>query len=106
MKEKKHIDQLFKERLKNFEATPSPKVWDQIQAKIKDEEKDRKVIPLWIKLGGVAALLALMLTVGNSIFGLTNTTPTITEEKTNLNSQNSVNFFWDKTIVSLEFSYE
>jgi len=89
MKEKKHIDQLFKERLKNFEATPSPKVWDYIQAKIKAEEKNRKVIPLWIKLGGVAALLALMLTVGNSIFGPTNNTPAITEEKTDVNSQNS-----------------
>ena len=88
MKEKKHIDQLFKERLKNFEATPSPKVWDHIQAKIKDEEKDRKVIPLWMKLGSVAALLALMLTVGNSIFSPTNSTPAITEEKTDINSQN------------------
>ncbi len=91
MKEKKHIDQLFKESFKNFEATPSPPVWDQIQAKIKEEEKDRKVIPLWIKLGGIAALLALMFTVGNSIFGPTNTTPTITEEKTDVNSQDFEN---------------
>jgi len=91
MKEKKHIDQLFKERFKNFEATPSPQVWDQIQAKLKEEKKDRKVIPLWIKLGGVAALVALMLTVGNSVFGPSNTTPSITEENTEINSQDSQN---------------
>jgi len=90
MKEKKHIDQLFKERFENFEATPSPQVWDNIQAKIKEEEKDRKIIPLWVKLGGVAALLALILTVGNSVFGPT-TTPSITEEKTEINSQDSEN---------------
>ena len=91
MKEKKHIDQLFKERFENFEAAPSPQVWGQIQAKLKEEKKDRKVIPLWIKLGGVAALLVLMLTIGNSVFGPSNTTPSITEENTEINSQDSQN---------------
>ncbi len=91
MKEKKHIDQLFKERFESFEATPSPQVWDQIQAKLKEEKKDRKVIPLWFKLGGVAAILALMLTLGNSVFGPSNTMPSITEENTEINSQDSQN---------------
>ena len=92
MKEKKHIDQLFKESFKNFEASPSPQVWENIQAKLKEEE-DRKVIPLWIKLGGVAALLALLLTVGNSVFNpsLNNDTPTITEENTNIETQETEN---------------
>ena len=91
MKEKKHIDQLFKERFESFEATPSPQVWDQIQAKLKEEKKDRKVIPLWFKLGSVAAILAIMLTVGNSVFGPSNTMPSITEENTEINSQDSQN---------------
>jgi len=94
MKEKKHIDQLFKESFKNFEASPSPQVWENIQAKLKEKE-DRKVIPLWLKLGGVAAILALMLTVGNSIFNpsLHNDTPTITEENTNIETQDTENNF-------------
>ncbi len=92
MKEKKHIDQLFKESFKNFEASPSPQVWDNILTKLKKEKEDRKVIPIWIKLGGVAALLALVLTIGNFVFSPfdnNNTTPSITEEKTEINTQNS-----------------
>ena len=74
MKEKKHIDDLFKDRFQNFEANPSPHVWENIHAELQKKKKDRKVIPLWWKVGGVAALLALMLTVGNSVFNSNNNT--------------------------------
>jgi len=67
MSKKKHIDELFKEQLQNFEATPSPAVWNNLQAKMKKEKEDRKVIPLWWKLGGVAALLILLLAL-NFVF--------------------------------------
>jgi hypothetical protein len=68
MSKKKHIDKLFKDRFDDFKATPPPHVWKNIQAKLKKEEEDRKVIPLWFKLGGVAAVLALMFIAGNLIF--------------------------------------
>ena len=68
MKEKKNIDQLFNERFQNFEATPDPAVWKNIEAKLQDKKKDRKVIPLWWRVTGVAALLALLLTVGISLY--------------------------------------
>lgn len=92
MNKNKNIDQLFKDRFKNFEASPSPQVWENIQAKLKEKE-DRKVIPLWLKLGGVAAILVLMLTVGNSIFNpsLTNNAPSITEENTDIKTQEPEN---------------
>ncbi|MBK5212688.1 MAG: outer membrane beta-barrel protein [Flavobacteriaceae bacterium] len=81
MKEKKNIDNIFNEGFKNLEATPSPRVWENIQAELKKEKKERKVIPLWIKLSGVAALIALMLTVGNSLYNASDTgTPSITNE--------------------------
>ncbi|HLW31537.1 MAG TPA: hypothetical protein VKX40_04690, partial [Aequorivita sp.] len=81
MKEKKNIDKLFSERLKDFEVSPSPHVWENIQAALKKEKKDRKVIPLWIKFGSVAALLALLLTVGNWVFDpFESETPSITHE--------------------------
>ena len=68
MKNKKHIDELFKDSFQNFEATPSPEVWENIQTQLTKKKDDRKVIPIWWKLGGVAALLALLFTVGNSVF--------------------------------------
>ncbi|MCB0466378.1 MAG: outer membrane beta-barrel protein [Aequorivita sp.] len=82
MKEKKNIDNIFNEGFKNFEADPSPRVWENIKAELKKEKKERKVIPLWIKLSGVAALLALLLTVGNSLYNSSNTiaSPEITNE--------------------------
>ena len=69
MKKNKNIDELFKERFKNFEASPSPDVWNKIQTKLKEKD-DRKVIPLWFKIGGVAALFALLFTIGNSILNI------------------------------------
>jgi hypothetical protein len=66
MSDKKHIDRIFQEKFKDFEATPSTEVWNGIQEKLNQPEKDRKkIIPFWFKLAGVAALLLLFLTVGN-----------------------------------------
>ena len=69
MKKNKNIDELFKERFKNFEASPSPDVWNKIQIKLKEKD-DRKVIPIWFKLGGIAALFALLFTIGNAILNV------------------------------------
>ncbi|MDG1329315.1 MAG: hypothetical protein P8P27_03655 [Flavobacteriaceae bacterium] len=69
MKKNKNIDELFKERFKNFEASPSPDVWNKIQAKLKEKD-NRKAIPIWYKLGGVAALFALLFTIGYSILNV------------------------------------
>lgn len=90
MKEKKNINDIFNESFKNFEATPSPRVWQNIQAELKKEKKERKVIPLWVKLGGVAALIALLLTVGNSLYNPSGIeTPSITEEN-NVKTENKL----------------
>lgn len=78
MSDKKNIDKLYQEAFKNFEASPSPQVWENIQARLKEEKSERKVIPLWIRVGGVAAVLALLLTVGNSVFNPFSISPTQT----------------------------
>ncbi len=81
MKEKRNIENIFNEGFKNFEATPSPRVWENIQAELKKEKKERKVIPLWIKLGGVAALIAVLFSVGNWIYSPSDFgTPSITDK--------------------------
>src|SRR5690554_5963796 len=81
MKNRKNIDKLFEEGFKNFEPTPSPRVWENIQAGLNKEKRNRKPIPLWIKYGGVAAVLALLLTVGGLVYNFNETVPnSITDE--------------------------
>ena len=69
MSEKKHIDKLFKEQLKNFEVAPNDAVWENIERELHDKKrkKRRVIIPIWWKLAGVAAALLLLFTVGKSI---------------------------------------
>lgn len=66
MKEKKDIENLFREKFKTLDREPSPRVWENIKKELQSEKK-RRIIPLWIKLGGVAALLTLFFTIGNSL---------------------------------------
>ena len=107
MKEKKHIDELFKDRFKNFEATPSPKVWENIVAQLRKDKEDRKVVPLWIKLGGVAAALALLLTVGNTVFNSpTLENPSVTTEKNNIPVDNDSEILQKENERSTEITSE
>lgn len=68
MNEKKHIDRIFQEKLKNFEAMPDDAVWENIHNALHEDKRKRRVIPLWWQVAGVAALLALLFTVGNAVF--------------------------------------
>ena len=68
MNEKKHIDRIFQEKLKNFEAMPDDAVWEHIQNTLHEDKRKRRVIPIWWKVAGVAALLTLLFTVGNAVF--------------------------------------
>ncbi len=63
MGDKKHIDRLFQERFKDFEVAPDDAVWDKIEAKLKQKKK-RRVIPLWWRYAGIAAIVLLLLTIG------------------------------------------
>lgn len=64
MSNKRNIDRLFQEKFKDFEASPSKDLWKDIEAQLDNKKKDRKVIPFWWKLGGIAAGLALLITIG------------------------------------------
>ena len=68
MKEKKHIDRLFQESFKDFEVTPNDAVWQNIDAKLNADKKKRRVIPIWWRYAGVAALLLLLFSLGNIYF--------------------------------------
>jgi hypothetical protein len=68
MNDKKNIDRLFQEKFKDFEVAPSDAIWDRINESLPKKKKKRRVIALWWQLGGVAAAIAIMLTVGVSVF--------------------------------------
>ncbi len=60
---KRDLDELFREKFKGFKEIPDERVWEKIDATLGEKKKQRRIIPLWWKLGGVAALLAVLLYV-------------------------------------------
>ena len=56
--EQKHSDDLFRDKLADYSPEPDPKVWDRIERSL-DQRKSRRIVPIWWRLGGVAAVLAL-----------------------------------------------
>ncbi|AWI24987.1 outer membrane beta-barrel protein [Flavobacterium pallidum] len=68
MSERKNIDRLFQEKFKDFEAAPGEHVWKNIEAALQQKKKERKVIPFWWRLSGVAAALVIGLLITNALF--------------------------------------
>ncbi len=68
MKDRKHIDRLYQEKFKDFESTPREVVWKNISATLQKNKEKRSVLPLWSKLAGVAAVLALFINFSNEFF--------------------------------------
>jgi hypothetical protein len=75
---KKNLDKLFQEKFQHFEEIPDEKVWDAISASL-DKKKSRKLIPFWWKLGGIAALLAILFTIFNPFEDKNIIAPVITD---------------------------
>jgi predicted DNA binding protein len=67
MKENKNIDRLFQEQFRGFEQTPNNQIWLNIEAELKKDKK-RKVIPLWFKYSGIAAVFLLGLFFWNTSY--------------------------------------
>lgn len=77
MSDKKHIDRVFQEGFKDFEAKPSDAVWENIEAQLNQKKKKRRVIPIWWRYAGAAAILLIMLTLGRNYFNNSNEPATI-----------------------------
>ncbi|RXG17883.1 outer membrane protein with beta-barrel domain [Leeuwenhoekiella aestuarii] len=93
MKEQKNIDRLFQEKFKNFEAEPGDQVWANIAAQ--QQNNNKTIIPLWLKISGAAAALLLLFLSGNVWFK-TNLNPevnpavVIEETATDIENENSI----------------
>jgi len=100
MSDKKNIDRLFQEKFKNFEATPDPAIWEQINTSLHGEKRKRRVFAIWWKIGGIVALVALLFTVGivsyTNLKTPENTTPLVNSSSEENNSETTI----DNTAVS------
>ena len=77
----KHIDRIFQENFKHFEAQPNAKIWNEIEAKI--HPKKRRIFPIWLKFTGAAAALILAFGLG---YWSKLSTPTQIESFSNLST--------------------
>ncbi|GIZ08071.1 hypothetical protein [Flavobacterium sp. UMI-01] len=59
MKERKNIDRLFQEQLKDFEASPDEQVWQNIASELHKDKRKKRIIPFWWMYSGVAALVVV-----------------------------------------------
>lgn len=85
MKDKKNLDRLFQEQFKDFEEIPPEIVWKNIEAEL-TKKKKRRIIPIWYKLSGVAALLIFGFLGTRALLNqskIETTNPIVLEEKTN-----------------------
>lgn len=72
MEERKHIDRLFQEKFKDFEASPREEVWKNISSRLQEKQRKKRVIPLWYKLASVAAILAFFFSYTTGLFKFNN----------------------------------
>lgn len=97
MSERKNLEHLFQEKLEHFEVAPPEELWNNIEAELKKDKKKRRIIPIWWKLSGIAALLVvgfgILTTVTNNknpneVINGTNTV--VTKEKNNPNDNSAI----------------
>lgn len=58
---KRKLDQHFKSQLQDWEVSPDPAIWQQLEAKLAKKKK-RRVLPLWWIPTGIAASLLILWT--------------------------------------------
>lgn len=80
---KKNIDKLFHEKLKDYSDVPNEKVWQSIEASLDKKKKSRKIIPIWWKLGGIAALLLIGVFIWNPFSDTSVAPPIISDVDSN-----------------------
>lgn len=52
------LDKMIRDNLEDYRETPDPRVWDRVQASLDQKKKKSRLIPLWLRWGAAAALLA------------------------------------------------
>lgn len=111
MKNKKNIDRLFQERFKDFESAPNDQTWSKIQTGLKEEKKERKIIPLWFKYSGIAVAFFVGFFSLNTLYKSQNSTKyrlenNIVIPKESLDSNNNTTVIIDSTSRGIKKTME
>ena len=67
MNTRKSIDRLYRNKFEGAEVTPPADAWQNISSKLPEKDK-RSILPLWVRYAGAAAVLLVLLSLGNSFF--------------------------------------
>lgn len=82
MMERKKIEDLFQQKLNDFEVSPPEEIWKSLEIELTKKKEKRRVIPLWWKVAGIAAVFVVGITLLNTF----STDKTNNEFNTNVNS--------------------
>ncbi len=52
------LDKMIQDKLGDFRETPDPRVWDRVRASLDRKKKKGRLIPLWLRIGAAAAIIA------------------------------------------------
>ena len=74
MLERKNIDRVFQENLKDLEIYPNNRVWNNIEGKLSNKTS-KPAIALWKKMSGIAMMMAAIFTAGLLYFNDTDVIP-------------------------------
>lgn len=87
--DKNNLDELYQQKLNDFEQLPEPHVWQRIEASL-DKKQKKRIVPIWWYFGGAAALLLLGLWLSNpfSVEHDLNHNPVTLEENTDRSNSN------------------
>jgi hypothetical protein len=92
-----NLDKLFREKLANFQEIPDEKVWNSIAASLDNKKRSRKLVPLWWKVGGAAAILAILFFAIDPFSSSESVTPIITDVDNKTRSAKDTNSFEDSS---------
>ena len=55
-----NLDRLFREKLTDFQELPDEKVWRSIEVSLEKKKQSRQILPIWWRVAGIAAVLAIL----------------------------------------------
>ena len=76
MLERKNIDRVFQENLKDLEVHPNRRVWNNIEGQL-TQKTVKEPLALWKKLSGIAVMLVAVISAGIFYFNTNQTVPVI-----------------------------